>query len=419
MSNKYESDSETEDSPMHVANPQPKDVVPPPPLNLVANSPLVMPIDQAVREMSPLVAASPVEEWANFDSTKEFYYKKFSSDDKKELWNVTSKYYIYCNFVDKTSFPTFVGTSNQQIKNIVSCLLIWGGGKEWSKKFKERINYTQFFREYYSYIATVDPSEKDSFQVNKIMKTVNYNSHSYLKYTRDKIFHNILTKYYEKYGSDYNLEKVQEFGAPIYMEEMGIDEMPPLKISYIFKQFTQYVAGLTEADFPEIKKIHNSSGFEFPREFWTSIDNIVKKDDKEDKDDSKKRKRTEVEILNIKPETKRSRKGRISKGDIITLTNFLESISKDTFEDVFKLRELQEAKDKETHPAAQPVPELNIDRKKSFIKTLPFTVYKILKDKGGVDLSGFIKVVQLTTEEEKLINSVEILYSLYENGLIQ
>lgn len=58
------------------------------------------------------------------------------------------------------------------------------------------------------------------------------------------------------------------------------------------------------------------------------------------------------------------------------------------------------------------------DKKIAFIKTIPIAIFQILKGKGGLDYSGFIKTVKLTTEEESIINNTEIIINLYDNGLI-
>ena len=58
------------------------------------------------------------------------------------------------------------------------------------------------------------------------------------------------------------------------------------------------------------------------------------------------------------------------------------------------------------------------NKKLTFIKTIPIAIFQILKEKGGIDYSGFIKSVKLTTEEESSINNTEIIINLYDNGLI-
>ena len=214
---------------------------------------------------------------------------------------------------------------------------------------------------------------------------------------------------------------------------MGMNQAKVTKygITAIFKKFTQYVAGLTEDEFPEIKKIHNSPGFLFPREFYTMVDVVSKPTIKES---VKNRKRKEVELLNIQPSEKRHKIDNLATS-AKTLVSFMKNISKEaeSKQDIAQIKMLIEknSKDEEMvqEPAAQkpvfqvpvfqaPVVQAPVPNKKDFIKTLPFLVFKILKEKGGVDLSGFIKPVELTSEEELSINSTEILLSLYENGLI-
>lgn len=423
MSNTYESDSDTEyssagNSPKQQTTQEPQ---PPPPLNFVPKSPF----NTATVKEEP--AMSPIAQWATYDSTHTFKYEKFSIPEKIKLFNIVSKYFIYCNTVDKTTFPHFVGTTNNQLKNICYCLFIWGGKPEWAQTTYKRINYALFLNEYFSYIKSVSPSEKDSFDVNVIMKPLHYNSNrNVLRDNRNKIFHNILTKYYEKFGEDYDNNKIQDFGISIYLKEMGMshEKVSKIKISYIFKQFTQYVAGLTEDEFSDIKKIHNSPGFHFPREFYTMVD-VVQPTITES---VKKRKRKEVEQLNIKPVEKRSRTENLMSSARM-LQSFRKSISNDeeSKQDIALIKKLIEESDEELEaqaPVAQapvtqaPVAQAPTDNKKDFIKTLPFAVFKILKDNGGVDLSGFIKPLKLTSEQELSINSTEILISLYENGLI-
>lgn len=58
------------------------------------------------------------------------------------------------------------------------------------------------------------------------------------------------------------------------------------------------------------------------------------------------------------------------------------------------------------------------DKKLTFIKSIPIGIFQILRQKGGIDYSGFIKTVKLTTEEESSINNTKNLINLYDNGLI-
>ena len=58
------------------------------------------------------------------------------------------------------------------------------------------------------------------------------------------------------------------------------------------------------------------------------------------------------------------------------------------------------------------------DKKKEFIKSLPSNIFVLLKSKGGVNYSGFIKAVVLTQDEE-LSTNPDILMALYDNGLIK
>jgi hypothetical protein len=140
----------------------------------------------------------------------------------------------------------------------------------------------------------------------------------------------------------------------------------------------------------------------------------------------KNRKRKEAEILNIQPSEKRPKIDKLATSAQMLVT-FMKNISKEAESkqdiDLIKMLSEQNSKDEEMvqEPVAQaPVAQVQapVPNKKDFIKTLPFPVFKILKEKGGVDFSGFIKPVKLTSEEELSINSTEILLSLYENGLI-
>jgi len=323
------------------------------------------------------------------------------------------------------------------------------------------MNYPLFLKEYFDYIKKVPSSEKDSFDVNTIMKPLYYNSNrSVLRDNRNKIFLNILTKYFEKFGDDYDISKIQDFGISIYVKEMNMnpEKITKYTITAIFKKFTQYVAGLTEDEFPEIKKIHNSPGFQFPREFYTLVDVVAKPTIQES---VKNRKRKEAEILNIQPSEKRPKIDNLATS-AKTLVSFMKNISKEaeSKQDIALIKMLIEKNSKDEEmvqvavtqapvvqvpvvqvpvvqapvvqaPVAQvPVAQVPVvqvpvvqaqapvPNKKDFIKTLPFPVFKILKEKGCVDFSGFIKPVKLTSEEELSINSTEILLSLYENGLI-
>jgi hypothetical protein len=403
----------TSDNEMDLSNTEPSSAENSPRQHAVPNLVPKPPFD--VADSKDESTTSPVTKWATYDSSHTFKYEKFSLLEKINLFTIISKYYMYCNTVDKKSFELFVGTSNDQFKNIIYSLFVWGGKPEWKEKTHLRINYTLFLNEYFSYIKSVSPSEKDSFDVNTIMKPLEYNSNRKInRDKRNKIFHGILIKYYEKFGTEYNIANFEELGLNIYMKEMGVssEKINKPKISYIFNQFTRYIAGLTEDEFPNIKKIHNSSCFHFPREFYTMVDVIPKpaSDDSE-----KKRKRTEVERINILPEEKRNKTIKVESGEVDMFVSFMENISKNTEDDISLIRKNTEEKEKE-EKKLEPIP--SSDSKIDFIKTLPFPVFKILRDKGGVSLSGFIKSVSLTSEEEVSINSTEILISLYENGLI-
>ena len=61
---------------------------------------------------------------------------------------------------------------------------------------------------------------------------------------------------------------------------------------------------------------------------------------------------------------------------------------------------------------------LKNDRKLAFIKTFPIHIFQLLKKNGCIDYSGFIKSVKLSPEEEVIINNTEMMFNLYDNGLI-
>lgn len=242
---------------------------------------------------------------------------------------------------------------------------------------------------------------------------------------REKIFYEILTKYYNKYGPDWNLDKIELFGTKIILKAPEHLKFP-VNIKKIFKLFHQYVAGLTEEDFPNIKKIHTSPKFIFPRCYWTSeyIDKPITSDSKTSSEKSFKvntnetintifskdkisRKRKRIEKLSITKDEKTS----ITEDENITLAKFMRKISNDTSDDILKIRKI--IKEREDEEKLEKLQKPIIDMKKHFILNLPYNVFLILHSKGG-----FIKPVKLNDDDYKNINNTKIIMGLYEHSLI-
>jgi hypothetical protein len=248
---------------------------------------------------------------------------------------------------------------------------------------------------------------------------------------RDKVFYEILTKYYNKYGPDWNLEKIEVFGTNIILKAPEHLKFP-VKIKNTFKLFHQYVAGLIEEDFPNIKKIHSSPNFTFPRHYWTSeyIDKPIISDSKASSKETSKASSKEsfnvskdpIKTLTSNDADKKSRKRKrteketINKDDTISLAKFMKKIANDTSDDILRIRKIIEQKDKEEKEDKLKKPI--VDRQKYFIMNLPFNIFMMLMSKGGVDLTGFIKAVKLTDEDYKIINNTKLLMSLYDHSLI-
>jgi hypothetical protein len=240
---------------------------------------------------------------------------------------------------------------------------------------------------------------------------------------RDKVFYEILTKYYNKYGPHWNLEKIELFGTDIILKAPEKLKFP-VKIKNTFKLFHQYVAGLNEEDFPNIKKIHTSPNFTFPRHYWTSeyIDKPIISDSKASSKESFEVNKEPIKTVSSNNEDKKSRKRKRTEltslkiEETITLGKFMNKISKDTSEDLLKIRKIIEQKDKEDKEDKLKKPI--VDRQKYFIMNLPFNIFMMLMSKGGVDLTGFIKAVKLTDEDYKSINNTKLLMSLYDHSLI-
>ena len=94
----------------------------------------------------------------------------------------------------------------------------------------------------------------------------------------------------------------------------------------------------------------------------------------------------------------------------------MRKISNDTSDDILRIRKIIEQKDREEKEDKLKKPIVDI--KKHFIMNLPFSIFMILKSKGGVDLSGFIKAVKLSDEDYSAINNTKIIMSLYDHSLI-
>lgn len=240
---------------------------------------------------------------------------------------------------------------------------------------------------------------------------------------RDKVFYEILTKYYNKYGPDWNLEKIELFGTNIILKAPEHLKFP-VKIKNTFKLFHQYVAGLIEEDFPNIKKIHSSPNFTFPRHYWTSeyIDKPIisnsNMSNKESFEVSKEPIKTLTSYNNDKKSKKRKRTENetVNKEETISLVKFMKKIANDTSDDILRIRKIIEQKDKDEKEDKLKKPI--VDRQKYFIMNLPFNIFMMLMSKGGVDLTGFIKAVKLTDEDYKIINNTKLLMSLYDHSLI-
>ena len=375
-----------------------------------------------------------IEQWPIYDSSHTFKYSNFSITEKEKLFKIISKYYIYCNKKDTKSIPQFVGENKKIFIFIVNYLFLNCINKEWSNKFKIRMNYVLFLKEYFNYIEHILDEEDDSFLVNKIFKELKNKSIKSLSSTQISEFFLDILKEYDSVRTDkYDLSKIKNIMYRIIDEKLKLNKPNFQEFGYLLKQFNKYIAGLTTEDFENINEIRNSNGYKYPNVYRIELKSDNFSDSKEIQIISNKRSRDKLPVLNdseihVLPKNKKIK-------EVNIVTNFLNKISENTYSDVLLLRKLVKDADErkivsQTNTDKREIViqtnidkreiviQTDIDKKKEFIKSLPSNIFVLLKSKGGINYSGFIKPVLLTQDEELLTNP-DILMSLYDNGLIK
>jgi hypothetical protein len=355
------------------------------------------------------------EVWPSYDSTHTFKYSNFSVTEKEKLFKLISKYYVYCNKKDTKAISVFVGTTKNIFNNIINYLFASCTNATWSKKYKIRIDYSLFQKEYLTYIKNITEETDDSYIVNKIFNEITTNSINNLsKEAKSKLCLDILKEYDTIHNDKYDIEAIKKIAYKIIEEDLKLEKPNYQKMNWFFKNFNKFIASLTINDFPNINKIRNLQGYKYPNCYVVEIDEEDELDKKEINIIPKKRDRDNSKIDVQSNVSKKSRKSK----EINIISGFLDKISDNTYQDVVLLRKMIEDKQKKEEISNQSMlPLLSDDNKKEFIKTLPSNVFVLLKSKGGINYSGFIKSVQLTTEEELQITT-DILMKLHENGFI-
>jgi len=388
-----------------------------------------------------LNSTEKLDTWPIYDSSHTFKYSNFSIIEKQKLFKIVSRYYIYCNQVDTKAIPQFVGVNKKIFLSIVNYLFLYCSNPVWIKKFKIRINNILFLKEYFNYLNNVLDEKDDSFLINKIFKEeLSKSIKSLTKLQIQKLFLDILKEYDTIYNDKYDLEKIKTIAYRIIEEDLKLDKPSYQKINKLLKDFNKYIASLTEKDFKNIHKIRNLDGYKYPKCYTIELDT-----DNEDSNKkeipilSKKRNREVTENIDYSNSLTNRKKSK----DINIISNFLNNISKDTYSDIVFLRKLTEEKDKlskeiiienesdktiiskptivvdtlESEKCYDNKSEKYNDNKKEFIKTLPSHVFVLLKSKGCINYSGFIKSITLNSDEELTINT-DILMNLYDRGFI-
>jgi hypothetical protein len=357
-----------------------------------------------------------LEEWPKFISPT-FHFATMSIANKLNLFKLVCRYWVYCNITDINSLPKAVGNNKEAIKQILYYIFIGWYRKDdllaksdWLVKFKKNITLVHFYNEFFKYVNdTINVFDTDAILVRNAFATGKN------KDSTNDLYFKVLNMWIEKNYSNF----VKEDIISIFKEL--IPDLDKQKVSIHIKKFINFVAGCGE-DVPNAIKMKKTPRWKWPNDFMVSCDTYdinVKIDGKNvliPKDDvgvGSKRKRTQVEHFNQQVETKKSRKSKHDE-DSEDAASVLSGFK---YNEPFIVEYKDDTSEQIVEDEAPNLPVINSHKK--FIESLPTKIVLILVKNGALSLEmDFIKTIKLSSEDEKIIGSTEILTKLAKCGII-
>lgn len=343
-----------------------------------------------------------LEEWPMFIS-ETFHFATMSITNKLNLFKLVCRYWVYCNITDINSLPKAVGNNKEAIKQILYYLFIGWYRKDdsqlksdWLVKFKKSITLVNFYNEFFRYVNDINNVfDVDAIQVRNAF-TPGKNKDS----TND-LYLKVLNVWIEKKYQFFSKEDIV-----LIIKEL-IPSLDKLKINTHIKKFINFVAGCGE-DVPNAIKMKKTPRWKWPNDFMVSCDTYdvnVKIDGqnvlipKDDVGAGSKRKRTQVQHFNQELEIKKPRKSKHDE-DSEDAASVLSG---------FKYNEPFIVDYKDDNSSKLPV----INSHQQFIESLPTRIILMLVKNGAISLDmKFIKTIKLSSDDEKIVGSTEILTKL-------
>jgi hypothetical protein len=250
-------------------------------------------------------------------------------------------------------------------------------------------------KEYFIYIESVTNPDDDSYNVNKIFQDNKSKSiKSLSRLQLNELFSKILSEYDSKNTINYDLQDIKNIIYSI-LDKIKINKPHPREMHGFLNNFNKYIAGLTTTDFPNINKIRNLDGYKYPKVYSIEKDSEC---EKEIKIISGKRNRNQIEIVDYSEKKRKYKKA--SETNVVT--EFLSNLSKDTYSDVVLLRKKESDREIVIEGESRKSICIQDDNKKEFIKTLPSNIFVLLKSKGCVNYSGFLKSINSNRKITKI-----------------
>lgn len=354
-----------------------------------------------------------LEEWPKFISPT-FNFAMMSIANKLNLFKLVCRYWVYCNITDTKSLPKAIGNNKESIKQILYYLFLGWYRKDdliaksdWLIKFKKNINLIHFYNEFFKYVNdTNNVFDEDAIKVRNAYASGNNNDSPY------DLYFKVLNKWIE---NDYKYFSKEDI---ILIFKELIPKLDKQKMNSHIKKFINFIAGCSD-DIPNAIKMKKTSRWKWPNEFMVSCDtydinvNIDGQNVLIPKDDvgvGSKRKRIQVQHFNQEVETKKSRK---SKDD----EDAASCLSDIKYGEAFLVDYVD---DKSKYIVKEEAPKENvINYQIQFIESLPTRVVLMLVKNGALSLEmKFIKTIKLSSDEEKIVGSTEILTKLGKCGII-
>jgi hypothetical protein len=353
------------------------------------------------------ITSEALEEWPQFISPT-FHFVTMSITTKLNLFKLVCRYWVYCNITDINSLPKAVGNNKEAIKQILYYLFIgWYRKDDWVSKFKKNITLVHFYNEFFKYINdTTNVFDSDAIQVRNAFapgKNKDSTNDLYLK---------VLNMWIEK---NYNYFSKEDINS-IFKEL--IPTLDKQKMNTHTKKFINFIAGCGD-DVPNAIKMKKTSRWKWPNDFMVSCDtfdvniNIDGQNVLIPKDDvgvGSKRKRTQVQPFNQQIEIKKKRKVK-NDNDSASILSGLK------YEELFDVNYVKEDDDSSIQIVVDNIEPINSHQQ--FLESLPTRIILMLVKNGALSLDmKFIKTIKLSSEDEKIIDSTEILNGLAKCGII-